>query len=168
MPRRPPNLVVRQVFPAADCLCAVYARKHPVPPGATPQVILIVDMGRLQTTVVVARFGQEGTGAVDCEATEMQSATKCPYSVLAVRGDEDLGAFNFDDRMFRHFQGAVSVGVMHALCVVKRSLACACVCSVYPVCAACPACVSTHPLSFFLPRLTRPPSMFFLCHCSTT
>lgn len=93
----------------------MYARKHPVPPGSAPETVLFVDMGRLQSTVVVARFGR-GAEGVDSETKgegqekeEGKSVGKCPYAVLAARGDGDLGAFHFDQRMFRHFRGAVSI-----------------------------------------------------------
>lgn len=113
-----------QVFPASDCLCAVYARKHPVLPGAPPETVAMVDIGRLQTTVVLANFGgpaagaagegagTDESGAADAEGKKTSAAAAaaavCSYSVLAVRSDEDLGAFNFDNKMFRHFQGVVS------------------------------------------------------------
>lgn len=74
-----------------------------MPAGSAPEDVFIVDMGRLQTSVVVARFGTAGEGE---EAHGAEA--KCPYTVLAVRSDEDLGAFNFDQRMFVHFQGTVS------------------------------------------------------------
>lgn len=106
------------MFPASDCLCAVYARKHPVSPGSAPETVVMVDVGRLQTTVVVARFGEaaDGDGGGEGEGSKSDTtkidksaaAVACPYSVLAVRSDEDLGAFHFDRRMFRHFQAAVS------------------------------------------------------------
>ncbi|CBJ25702.1 Heat shock protein 70 [Ectocarpus siliculosus] len=101
-----------KVFPASDCLCAVYARKHPVSPGSAPETVIMVDVGRLQTTVVVARFG-EGEGESDAPVAKADARQKenasapCTYSVLAVRSNVDLGAFHFDDRMFRHFQGLV-------------------------------------------------------------
>ncbi|CAM9371412.1 unnamed protein product [Laminaria digitata] len=115
-----------KVFSASDCLCTVYARKHPVPPGSSPERILVIDMGRLQTTVILARFGEEGGQAEekDKEVAEASGGggsgsggglgesskrgpVGCPYSVLARRSDEDLGAFSFDLRMFDHFQGQV-------------------------------------------------------------
>lgn len=73
----------------------------------------MVDVGRLQTTVVVARFGEGGDGSDDPVANadsqqKKNAAAPCPYSVLAVRSNVDLGAFHFDDRMFLHFQGLVS------------------------------------------------------------
>lgn len=74
---------------------------------------MMVDVGHLQTTVVVARFG-EGGGESDIPVAKADSEQKknaavpCPYSVLAVRSNVDLGAFHFDDRMFQHFQGLVS------------------------------------------------------------
>eukprot|EP00904_Undaria_pinnatifida_P005296 jgi/Undpi1/1897/HiC_scaffold_12.g05284.m1 len=110
-----------KVFPASDCLCTVYARKHPVAPGSSPERMLIVDMGRLQTTVVVSRFGEEGKQEEKGEEKEAgasgggggggessrRGSAGCPYSVLARRNDDDLGAFSFDLRMFDHFQGQV-------------------------------------------------------------
>ncbi len=102
----------------------MYARKHPVLvlPGAPPETVAMVDVGRLQTTVVVANFGgpaagaaAEGAGTDESGAADAKgnkpsaaAAAVCSYSVLAVRSDEDLGAFNFDNKMFRHFQGVVS------------------------------------------------------------
>lgn len=81
----------------------------------------MVDVGRLQTTVVVARFGEavaaEGSGddVPEAKSDEKEKPSVaaaagcvCPYSVLAVQSDEDLGAFHFDFRMFQHFQGVVS------------------------------------------------------------
>ncbi|CAM9498856.1 unnamed protein product, partial [Ectocarpus sp. 12 AP-2014] len=107
-----------KVFPASDCLCAVYARKHPVSPGSAPETVIMVDVGRLQTTVVVARFG-EGGGESDAPVAKADTQQKrnpaapCTYSVLAVRSNVDLGAFHFDDRMFRHFQGLVKKKYEH-------------------------------------------------------
>ncbi|CAN0221215.1 unnamed protein product, partial [Ectocarpus sp. 13 AM-2016] len=107
-----------KVFPASDCLCAVYAQKHPVSPGSAPETVIMVDVGRLQTTVVVARFG-EGGGESDAPVAKADTqqkknpATPCTYSVLAVRSNVDLGAFHFDDRMFRHFQGLVKKKYEH-------------------------------------------------------
>ncbi|CAM9428836.1 unnamed protein product [Ectocarpus sp. 8 AP-2014] len=107
-----------KVFPASDCLCAVYARKHPVSPGSAPETVIMVDVGRLQTAVVVARFG-EGEGESDAPVAKADAQQKknaaapCPYSVLAVRSNVDLGAFHFDDRMFRHFQGLVKKKYQH-------------------------------------------------------
>eukprot|EP00752_Nemacystus_decipiens_P016369 g14634.t2 len=101
-----------KVFPASDCLCAVYSRKHPVAPGSDPEAVIMVDVGQLQTTVVVASFGEGAAAAVgggeggEAEATKT-SATGCPSSVLAVRSDEDLGASHFSGRMFHHFREAV-------------------------------------------------------------
>ena len=81
-------------------------------------------MGRLQTTVVVSRFGEEGKQEEKGEEKEAgasgdggggggessrRGSAGCPYSVLARRNDDDLGAFSFDLRMFDHFQGQVSV-----------------------------------------------------------
>ncbi|CAM9476852.1 unnamed protein product [Pylaiella littoralis] len=114
-----------KVFPASDCLCAVYARKHPVSPASTPETVLMVDVGRLQTTVVVARFGEAVlAGGSEGDVPEAKSDAKekpstaaaaavCPYSVLAVQSDEDLGAFHFDRRMFQHFQGVVKEKYAH-------------------------------------------------------
>ncbi|CAN0171906.1 unnamed protein product, partial [Ectocarpus fasciculatus] len=107
-----------KVFPASDCLCAVYARKHPVSPGSAPETVIMVDVGRLQTTVVVARFGEGGDGSDDPVANadsqqKKNAAAPCPYSVLAVRSNVDLGAFHFDDRMFQHFQGLVKKKYQH-------------------------------------------------------
>eukprot|EP00903_Cladosiphon_okamuranus_P005639 g5605.t1 len=110
-----------KVFPASDCLCAVYSRKHPVAPGSNPETVIIVDIGQLQTTVVAASFGEaaaaaaagEGEGAdVVAEATKSPSAG-CPYSVLGVRSDEDLGASHFDGKMFHHFRGVVKEKYSH-------------------------------------------------------
>lgn len=100
----------------------MYARKHPVSPASTPETVLMVDVGCLQTTVVVARFGEAVlAGGSEGDVPEAKSDAKekpstaaaaavCPYSVLAVQSDEDLGAFHFDRRMFQHFQGVVSGG----------------------------------------------------------
>lgn len=96
----------------------------------------MIDMGRLQTTVIVACFGEEmsdeeaggigepaddqtaGVTGSDTPAAKSSKGSttvksingkdKCPYTVLAVRSDEDLGALNFDHRMFQHFAGVVS------------------------------------------------------------
>lgn len=129
-----------QVFPASDCLCAVYARKHPVSPTSTPETVLMVDVGRLQTTVVVARFGEavaaggrEGDvpgaksdkkdepSVTAAAGTAAGAGVVCPYSVLAVQSDENLGAFHFDRRMFQHFQGLVSGSRLFGLGCRKNS-----------------------------------------------
>lgn len=82
----------------------------------------MVDMGHLQTTVIVASFGGEdgdgGDGDQESSApptTEAMTSTKgsaanrCPYKVLAVRSDQELGALSFDERMFQHFGAEVRV-----------------------------------------------------------
>lgn len=109
-----------KVFPASECLCAVYAQKHPVTKGSLAETVLMVDMGHLQTTVIVASFGGEdgdgGDGDQESSApptTEAMTSTKgsaanrCPYKVLAVRSDQELGALSFDERMFQHFGAEV-------------------------------------------------------------
>lgn len=83
-------------------------------------------MGRLQTTVIVARFGEEG-GQEEAKEKEVADASGggdgpgesgkrasvgCPYSMLARQSDEDLGAFSVDLRMFDHFQGQVSAAAI--------------------------------------------------------
>lgn len=104
------GFVDAQVFSAADCLCAVYARKHPVSPGSKSETVIMVDVGQLQTTVVVASFGESEGGVA--EATKNLPAG-CPYSVLGVRSDEDLGASHFDGKMFQHFRGMVKKKYSH-------------------------------------------------------
>lgn len=64
-----------------------------------------MDMGKLHTTMVVARLGREKQ---EENAENDKDETSCPYSVLAVRSDDNLGAFHYDQRMFEHFQGVVS------------------------------------------------------------
>lgn len=86
-------------------------------PGSDPETVIMVDVGQLQTTVVVASFGEgmaasgEGEGGV-AEATKTPSAG-CPYAVLGVRSDEDLGASHFDGKMFQHFREAVKKKYSH-------------------------------------------------------
>lgn len=107
-----------QVFPASDCLCAVYSRKHPVAPGSSPEAVIMIDVGQQQTTVVVASFG-EGTAAAGEEGKggEIKGpkdlSAGCPYSVLGVRSDEDLGAAHFSGKMFRHFREVVKEKYSH-------------------------------------------------------
>ncbi|CAM9918324.1 unnamed protein product, partial [Discosporangium mesarthrocarpum] len=54
-----------KVFTAPECLCAAYAQKHPVLPGADPEPILMVDMGHLQTSISVSRFSYISRGEDD-------------------------------------------------------------------------------------------------------
>lgn len=108
-----------RVFPASDCLCAVYCRKHPVAPGSDPEIVMMVDVGQLQTTVVVASFGGGAAAAGETEGEGGEAkATKpssggCPYSVLGVRSDEDLGASHFSGEMFKHFRETVKEKYSH-------------------------------------------------------
>lgn len=132
MPLISRTLTLSQAFPASQCLCAAYAKKHPVGPDSEPETLLIVDMGQLQTTVVVARFGEideeesepapavgEAGGVESSASTEAEGkskskankfrkgAIKCPFKVLNIKCDRDLGACSFDQQMFEHFVGKV-------------------------------------------------------------
>lgn len=110
----------------------------------------MVDMGRLQTNVLVARFGRpipaesgEGGGdggADEAEASKGEAASKeeqqqqqaagevatgYPFSVLKVASDHDLGAFSFDQRMFEHFREQVScLGRDRRALIRARAFAC--------------------------------------------
>jgi molecular chaperone DnaK (HSP70) len=81
-------------FPAAACAAAVFARKHPLPAGAPPRTLLIVDIGSTQSGVFVIKF-------IGGDQTE----------VLAAAGVA-VGAGACDLALFDHFRAQVSPCVL--------------------------------------------------------
>ncbi|KAG5192121.1 heat shock protein 70 [Tribonema minus] len=81
-------------FPAARCAAALYARKHPVAPGAPPRTVVFLDMGSSQTTISIVRFAEDGGGG---------GSGGGGGEVLASVG-AGAGAADFDYDLFDHFR----------------------------------------------------------------
>ncbi|CAM9281659.1 unnamed protein product [Phaeothamnion confervicola] len=108
-------------FPAAECIVAAYAKKHPVPKGSPPRMVAFLDVGHHRAAFFVASFTAEGGGggaaegggdAMDVDsgaAARAGAAAAVAAAATGVTAAEDLalGAGAFDAALFDHLSKQV-------------------------------------------------------------